>query len=53
MWASFVTVLIPVATFGTSIAEAGRFYANEMRDKAVIGAEEKANVLRQADAGHR
>ena len=43
--ASFVTVLIQSATFGTSIAEALRVYASEMRDKRVMRAEEKANVL--------
>ena len=43
--ASFVTVLIQSATFGTSIAEALRVYAAEMRDKRVIRAEEKANTL--------
>lgn len=42
---SFVTVLIQSATFGTSIAEALRVYASEMRDKRVLRAEEKANVL--------
>jgi len=42
---SFVTVLIQSATFGTSIAEALRVYAGEMRDKRVMRAEEKANVL--------
>ncbi|TYB82976.1 type II secretion system F family protein [Maritimibacter fusiformis] len=43
--ASFVTVLIQSATFGTSIAEALRVYAGEMRDKRVMRAEEKANTL--------
>lgn len=42
---SFVTVLIQSATFGTSIAEALRVYADEMRDKRVMRAEEKANKL--------
>ena len=42
---SFVTVLIQSATFGTSIAEALRVYASEMRDKRVMRAEEKANKL--------
>lgn len=42
---SFVTVLIQSATFGTSIAEALRVYAGEMRDKRVLRAEEKANTL--------
>lgn len=43
--ASFVTVLIQSATFGTSIAEALRIYAAEMRDKRVMKAEEAANKL--------
>lgn len=43
--ASFVTVLIQSATFGTSIADALRVYAEEMRDKRVMRAEEKANTL--------
>jgi tight adherence protein C len=42
---SFVTVLVQSATFGTSIAEALRVYAGEMRDKRVMRAEEKANKL--------
>lgn len=42
---SFVTVLIQSQTFGTSIADALRVYAAEMRDKRVMRAEEKANVL--------
>jgi tight adherence protein C len=42
---SFVTVLVQSATFGTSIAEALRVYAEEMRDKRVMRAEEKANKL--------
>ena len=42
---SFVTVLIQSATYGTSVAEALRVYAAEMRDKRVMLAEEKANVL--------
>ena len=47
--ASFVTVLIQSATFGTSIAEALRVYAAEMRDKRVMRAEEKANKLADQD----
>ncbi|WP_432447936.1 type II secretion system F family protein [Aliiroseovarius marinus] len=43
--ASFVTVMIQSATFGTSIADALRVYAGEMRDKRVMRAEEKANTL--------
>jgi len=43
--ASFVTVLIQSQQFGTSIAEALRVYAGEMRDKRVMRAEEKANKL--------
>ncbi|WP_107496357.1 type II secretion system F family protein [Thalassobius sp. I31.1] len=42
---SFVTVLIQSQTFGTSIADALRVYAGEMRDKRVMRAEEKANTL--------
>ena len=42
---SFVTVLIQSAAFGTSIAEALRVYAGEMRDKRVMRAEEAANKL--------
>jgi len=43
--ASFVTVLIQSQSFGTSIADALRVYAGEMRDKRVMRAEEKANKL--------
>ena len=43
--ASFVTVLVQSATFGTSIADALRVYAGEMRDKRVMRAEEAANKL--------
>lgn len=42
---SFVTVLVQSATFGTSVADALRVYASEMRDKRVMRAEEKANKL--------
>lgn len=42
---SFVTVLVQSATFGTSIADALRVYSDEMRDKRVMRAEEKANKL--------
>lgn len=42
---SFVTVLKQSNAFGTSIAEALRVYASEMRDKRVMRAEEKANTL--------
>ena len=42
---SFVTVLVQSTTFGTSIADALRVYAGEMRDKRVMRAEEKANKL--------
>lgn len=42
---SFVTTMVQSATYGTSIAEALRVYAAEMRDKRVMRAEEKANVL--------
>jgi tight adherence protein C len=43
--ASFVTVMIQSASFGTSISEALRVYAGEMRDKRVMRAEEAANKL--------
>lgn len=42
---SFVTVLIQSTSFGTSIADALRVFASEMRDKRVMRAEEKANTL--------
>lgn len=42
---SFVTVLIQSANFGTSISDALRVYAFEMRDKRIMRAEEKANKL--------
>jgi len=42
---AFVTVMIQSAAFGTSIAEALRVYAGEMRDKRVMRAEEAANKL--------
>lgn len=42
---SFVTVLIQSAQFGTSVADALRVYASEMRDKRLMRAEEKANTL--------
>ena len=42
---SFVTVLVQSASFGTSVADALRVYASEMRDKRVMRAEEKANKL--------
>ena len=43
--ASFVTVLIQSASFGTSISEALRVFSAEMRDKRILRAEEKANTL--------
>jgi tight adherence protein C len=42
---SFTTVLNQAQTFGTSIGDALRVYAGEMRDKRVMRAEEKANKL--------
>ena len=42
---SFVTVLNQAASFGTSISDALRVYAAEMRDKRVMRAEEAANKL--------
>jgi len=42
---SFVTVMIQSQTFGTSIADALRVYASDMRDKRVMRAEEAANKI--------
>jgi len=42
---SFTTVLVQSQQFGTSVADALRVYAGEMRDKRVMRAEEKANKL--------
>ena len=42
---SFVTVMIQSIAFGTSISQALRVYAAEMRDKRLMRAEEKANLL--------
>lgn len=42
---SFVTVLVQSAVFGTSIGDALRVFSEDMRDKRVMTAEEKANVL--------
>lgn len=42
---SFVTVLVQSQQFGTSIAEALRLYAADMRDKRVMRAEEIANKI--------
>jgi len=42
---SFVTVMVQAATYGTSITEALRIFASEMRDKRIMRAEEKANIL--------
>ena len=38
-------MLVQSAAFGTSIAQALRVYAAEMRDKRLMRAEEKANLL--------
>ena len=43
--ASFVTGLVQSQQFGTSISDALRVYASEMRDKRVMRAEEAANKL--------
>ncbi|HLQ18672.1 MAG TPA: type II secretion system F family protein [Tabrizicola sp.] len=43
--ASFVTTIIQSSTFGTSIADALRVYSADMRDKRIMRAEEKANML--------
>lgn len=42
---SFVTVLVHAEQFGTSIADALRVYAGEMRTKRLLRAEEEANKL--------
>ena len=42
---SFTTVLIQSQTFGTSISDALKVYSDEMRDKRIMRAEEKANTL--------
>ena len=42
---SFVTVLVQSQKFGTSIAEALRVHASELRDKRVMRAEEATNKL--------
>ncbi|MGY6550038.1 MAG: type II secretion system F family protein [Roseinatronobacter sp.] len=42
---SFVTVLVQAQAYGTSIGEALRVFAAEMRDKRIMRAEEKANLL--------
>ncbi|MDD7971751.1 type II secretion system F family protein [Roseinatronobacter alkalisoli] len=42
---SFVTVMVQAATYGTSITQALRIFAAEMRDKRIMRAEEKANLL--------
>ena len=43
--ASFVATIIQSATFGTSVADALRVYSADMRDKRIMRAEEKANML--------
>lgn len=42
---AFVTVLVQADQFGTSVADALRVYAAEMRHKRMMRAEEKANKL--------
>ncbi len=42
---SFVTVMVQASTYGTSITDALRVFASEMRDKRFMRAEEKANIL--------
>lgn len=42
---AFVTVLVQADQYGTSIADALRVYAREMRNKRMMRAEEKANKL--------
>ena len=46
---SFVTVLVQSQTFGTSVADALRVYAGEMRDKRVMRAEEKGKQAADQD----
>ena len=43
--ASFVTTLVQSAAFGTPVSDALRVYSADMRDKRVMRAEEKANML--------
>lgn len=42
---SFVTVMVQASTYGTSITDALRVFGAEMRDKRIMRAEEKANLL--------
>lgn len=42
---SFTTVMIQAAAYGTSITDALRVFSAEMRDKRIMRAEEKANIL--------
>ncbi|TVP94527.1 MAG: type II secretion system F family protein [Roseinatronobacter sp.] len=42
---SFVGVMVQASTYGTSITDALRVFAAEMRDKRIMRAEEKANTL--------
>lgn len=42
---SFATVMAQASTYGTSITQALRVFAAEMRDKRIMRAEEKANLL--------
>jgi tight adherence protein C len=42
---AFITLLIQSEQFGTSIGDALRVYAAEMRQKRLLRAEEKANKL--------
>ena len=42
---SFATVMVQASTYGTSITDALRVFASEMRDKRIMRAEEKANLL--------
>lgn len=42
---SFATVMIQAQTYGTSMTDALRVFASEMRDKRIMRAEEKANLL--------
>lgn len=42
---AFVTVLIQAANYGTSIGDALKVFSEEMRDKRIMRAEEKANLI--------
>ena len=41
----FVTVIIQASSYGTSIADSLKVFSEEMRDKRIMRAEEKANLI--------